>query len=133
MTATLLTEDQRRHLSVSVHLLLADLAELAEHPELGSATDTETGVRGALERTQQAARRLLDVLGLDEPRPRSARRRLLSVAGVWLVRVSELRARALRGYGPLHPDLATTLDPLVAELRDRLRELADSAQQLPGS
>ena len=128
MSGPLLTDHQRRHLTVSVHLLLADLAQLGQRPELARDTPAADAVRAGLGQARRAAERLLEILGLDPPHPRSVRRQLLSIAGVWWGRVDELHAKALTGYGAVHPDLPDMLDPLVADLQNGLLSLAQSVQ-----
>lgn len=56
---------------------------------------------------------------------------MAAVAEVWAARVDDLRARRLRGYGAVHPDLAARLDPRIDELRRLLEALADAAARLP--
>lgn len=124
MSGSLLTETQRRHLEVFLQLLAEDLAQLARQPEV-SDTAAYNGVRERLADVALAVRRIADAFGLRWQSPADLGRRVQAVANVWAARAPDLTASKLRGYGPVHPELAGRLDPLVEEMRRSLFALAE--------
>ncbi len=130
MTTPLLNEDQTRRLASHLRLLADDLHALmlratAEHP--GPAYD---GVRGAINAVTGALEALRREFDLPDAFGPSLRRRIAAVADVWAARVEDLRARRMKGYGPVHADLARRLDPHVDVLRHELGLLAAAAGRL---
>jgi hypothetical protein len=59
------------------------------------------------------------------------RRRVMATAEVWATSMEDVRARHLKGYGPVHPDLARALDPPLNEIIQLLRGMAKLAASLP--
>lgn len=127
MSELMLTENQRRHLTTYVHLLQEELVQLRHLPELRQHVPLGDRLHDAMANVDGALRRLEETFGLPTRMPMDARRRVGAVANIWAARVPELRAARLRGYGPVHPQLATLLDPLVEDLTRRLFALADAA------
>jgi hypothetical protein len=128
---TLLTANQQRRLATHLRLLLDDLTALAELPELAQAGGAGAHVRHLVETARSEATDLRARLGLPPDRGPALARRVAATAEVWAVRVEDLRARRLRAYGEVHPDLAATLDPPLDALRRALVALADAAGELP--
>jgi hypothetical protein len=131
MSMTLLTANQQRRLATHLRLLLDDLAALADLPELAQAGVAGAHVRRLVEAARSEATDLRARLGLPPDRGPALARRVAATAEVWAVRVDDLRARRLRAYGEVHPDLAATLDPPLDALRGALVALADAAGELP--
>ena len=132
MPMVLLTHNQERRLVTHLRLLLDDLDALTTLPELGRTGESERKVLALLEEARSAARELRSALGLPDDQGMSPRRRVAAMAEVWAVRVEDLRARRLRAYGEVHPDLGATLDPRLDDLRRALVALAEAASGLPG-
>jgi hypothetical protein len=131
MVMELLTHNQQRRLSTHLRLLLDDLTTLADLPELAAAGGAGAHVRSLVDSARAEASALRKRLGLPPDRGPALARRVAATAEVWAVRVEDLRAQRLRGYGDVHPDLAATLDPPLDELRRALVALADAASELP--
>lgn len=92
---------------------------------------THNQQRRLVDTARGEASALRERLGLPPDRGPALARRVAATADVWAVRVEDLRARRLRAYGDIHPDLAATLDPPLDELRRALVALADAAGELP--
>jgi len=133
MPVTLLNENQERRLATHLRLLASDLETLAQSAELKAAGPAYARVREAIAAAHEAADRLRETLALPADRAPSLKRRIAAVAEVWAVRMEDLRARRLKSYGAVHPELAPRLDPRVDEVRRALEALADAAQSLPGT
>jgi hypothetical protein len=129
MTETLLTDDQQRRVATHLRLLVEDLDALAEDRQLARAEPAS--VLELVERIRTAAERWRGELGLTADRTPGLRRRVAAVAEIWAMRVEDLKARRLGGYGTVHPSLERQLDPRVEELRGLLIALADAAANLP--
>lgn len=132
MPVDLLTHNQERRLVTHLRLLLDDLDALTTLPELARTGEPGRKVLTLLEEARSAARELRSALGLPDDQGTSPRRRVAAMAEVWAVRVEDLRARRLRAYGEVHPDLGATLDPRLDDLRRALVALAEAASGLPG-
>lgn len=131
MAMSLLNDNQQRRLGTHLGLLVSDLESLAELPGLAGDGGAFQRVRAAIDATRMAAEAARTALALPpEPAP-SVKRRVAAVAEVWAARIEDLRARRLEGYGPVHRDLAATLDPRVDELRQRFEALAAAVRDLP--
>lgn len=131
MTDTLLNDNQQRRLGTHLRLLTADLEALAECPELARPGDPYDRLRGLVSAARGATDEVREALHLPTERGPSVKRRIAAVAEVWAVRLADLRARRLSGYGPVHPDLARQLDPRIEDVRRTLLDLADAAARLP--
>lgn len=124
MTDTLFNDNQRRHVATHLNLLAADLAQVKEYEIVrGPLRESFAAVDAALQRT-------LRELSVAPARESDPTHRVRVVAEVWAMRLHDLHAVALRGYGAVHPDLAARLDPLIDEIQLRLRELADASTAL---
>ncbi len=133
MPVTLLNDNQERRLATHLRLLASDLETLAQSAELQTTGPPYARVREAIAAAHQAAERMRETLALPADRAPSLKRRIAAVAEVWAVRMEDLRARRLKSYGAVHPELAPRLDPRVDEVRRALEALADAAVALPGS
>ncbi len=131
MTVPLLNDNQQRRLGTHLRLLVSDLDALAASPELQRGGLATERVRRLVAETRAAADEMRQALSLPPDRAPSFQRRLAAVAEVWAARIEDLRARRLRGYGAVHPDLAGRLDPRVERVRKLLNALADAAALLP--
>lgn len=131
MSVGLLSHNQERRLVTHLRLLLDDLDALAMLPELSHSGEAGRRVLGLLDETRAAARELRSALGLPEEQGAHPGRRVVATAEVWAVRMDDLRARRLRAYGEVHPDLGATLDPRLDQLRRALVALAEAATGLP--
>jgi hypothetical protein len=109
---SLLNEDQRRHLASALDLLTEDLQGLP--PVVRRPADEVL-------RCVMALRHRLRLPPGGRP-PQAHRVRVL--AETWAMRVTDLRAERLAGYGRVAPELSPTLDPLLDDLVRSLRALA---------
>lgn len=132
MSMNLLNPNQQRRLGTHLRLLVSDLDTLEEVPELRRGGPEFARVREALTNARHAARAIQSRLALPSEESPSLRRRVAAVAEVWAARVEDLRARRLAAYGTVHPELETSLDPGIEDLRRRLEHLAETAAHLPG-
>jgi hypothetical protein len=130
-SVSLLNEQQRRRLATHLGLLVSDLEALARTPELGREGSAYAELKDAIATTRRAADTVRATLGLAPDRAPSFARRVAAVAEVWVARIEDLRARRLKGYGPVHPDLAATLDPGIDEVLRRLGVLGAAARSVP--
>lgn len=128
---SLLTHSQQRRLTTHLRLLIDDLDALAALPELAYAGEAGGRVRGLVDEARAVAREVRAKLELPEDPSPALARRVAATAEVWAIRVDDLRARRLRAYGEVHPDLAALLDPPLDELRRALVALANAAGELP--
>jgi hypothetical protein len=120
MNSAMLNDNQARHLTSVLGLLLDDLAELgASLPpqpwaDAARAQILEAGAR---------VRRLLTDLGLAPAERTEPARRLVAYTGIWLSRLHDLRAEHLTGYGDVARVLAATLNPGLDEISVQLQRL----------
>ena len=133
MSVTLLNENQQRRLGTHLRLLVSDLEVLSESPDLKQDGPAFARARESLAAARWAVEEMRAALALSPDRAPSLRRRIAAVAEVWAARIEDLRARRLKGYGPVHAGLAARLDPLIEEVRRRLEALAAAAAALPES
>lgn len=133
MTVSLLNDDQRRRLGTHLGLLVSDLDVLAESPELRRDGAPFARVRAAIAAARAAAEQMRAGLALPPERAPSLEHRVAAVAEVWAARIEDLRARHLKGYRAVHPELAGRLDPHVDAVRRQLEALGDAARHLPES
>ena len=131
MTDEILNDNQRRRIATHLHLLEEDLATLARLPTLGRAGSPYDKIHALLAAATRQVDELRAALDLGEYRTPPLRRRVGAVAEIWAVRVEDLVARRLKGYGRVHPGLAARLDARVTELKTLLERLADAAAELP--
>jgi uncharacterized membrane-anchored protein len=126
MPSDLLTDNQARHLTAVLGLLLDDLAELgADLPHEPWAQAAAAQIRDAA----ASVRGLLAALHLRLPERARPRRRLQAYAGIWLARLHDLRAQQLSGYGAVADGLEAALNPRLDEISTTLERLARLAQE----
>jgi len=131
MIENLLGENQRRRVATHLRLLEDDLASLLLLPALHRPGMPYERIRERVGQIEREVAALREAFGLsDEGRP-TLRRHVAAVGEIWCARVEDLRARRLKGYGDVNPELARHLDPYVDRLGILLGELADAATQLP--
>ena len=131
MNAPLLNEYQSRRITTNLQLMHDDLAALSRSEPMtqeGAAFDT---VRALIARINAASDELREALHLGSIEAPDFRRRVAAVAEIWAVRMEDLAARRLTGYGDVHPDLAARLDHRIANLSSLLLQLVDAAAHLP--
>ena len=117
----LLNDNQARHLTAVLGLLLDDLSELAaglpDEPWADAA-------RAQMHDAGGRARQLLRRLGLAPAERAKPRQRLLAYTGAWLSRLHDLRAEHLSGYGAVADGLDAALNPGLDEIGRALEHLA---------
>ncbi len=131
MAGHLLNANQRRRVSTHVRLLLEDLEKIPAMPELARSGEPYGAIRDAVRQLQASVDSLREALALPAYAPPSLRRRVMATAEVWAISMEDLKARGLRGYGQVHPDLAGALDPRLDDIVERLQRLAALADRLP--
>jgi uncharacterized membrane-anchored protein len=126
MPSELLNDNQARHLTAVLSLLLDDLAELAaDLPHESWAQAAAAQIRD----TATRVRSLLARLDLPSPKRARPRRRLQAYAGIWLARLHDLRAEHLSGYGAVADGLEAALNPGLDEISGALERIARLAQE----
>ena len=124
MSASLLNENQARHLSSVLALLLDELAKLTG----GLPHEAWAGpARAQIQEIESLVRALLKKLDLRLPPATRPRARVQAYASAWLARLHDLHADNLSGYGPVFHGLAAQLDPALDQIVrsfDRLARLA---------
>jgi hypothetical protein len=126
MLSELLTENQARHLTAVLGLLLDDLAELAaDLPHEPWAQAAAAQIRD----TAARVRSLLTGLGLPLPKRARPRRRLQAYTGIWLARLHDVRAEHLSGYGAVADGLPAALNPGLDEISGALERIARLARE----
>jgi hypothetical protein len=121
MVSDLLNDNQARHLTAVLGLLLDDLSELAAGVPAEPWADA---ARAQIHDAGARVRQLLRRLGLAPAEPASPRRRLLAYAGIWMSRLHDLRAEQLSGYGAVADGLDAALNPGLDEIGRALEHLA---------
>jgi hypothetical protein len=133
LTTDLLNRYQRnsvaivlRRIEMTLRSVLADLA----HEEEGILFRQNGRVSGQQrDRIERIIEKALHEIGdlarrFDLPSERhDTRAALMGKLSVMWSDLHEIRARSLRGYGEVHPDLEEFLDPSVARLVDLVEEL----------
>jgi hypothetical protein len=94
MAAALLNDNQARHLTAVLGLLLDDLAELAAGLPAAPWADA---ARAQIHDAAARVRELLARLGLAPAERARPRQRLLAYTGIWMARLHDLRAEHLVG------------------------------------
>lgn len=130
MTSEWLNENQRRRIATHLHLLEEDLAALARLPALQEQAAPVKLVRALLGEIGRKSEALSSALELGVLQAPTLRRQVGAVAEIWAVRMEDLMAHRLIGYGRVHPKLSGLLDRRVAELTQLLQRLADAAAAL---
>jgi hypothetical protein len=132
--ASLLNDSQRRHLGITLSQLQRLLREIAIL--LNTPAPHEGLVTEADDIPQEFARHAPHTIALlnarigdltqrfDLPHRQQSRLRWVrAVLGIGIDDLEDTRARSLRAYGEVHPELAATLDPAVRDLQGHLRAL----------
>jgi len=131
MSESLLNANQRRRLATHLRMLREDLEEVAGWPEMARPGAPYDGIRDRIAELLGAVEELRAALALPLDRAVPLRRRVMATAEVWATTAEDLKARRLRGYGEVHPDLAGVLDGRVDQIVRQLRAIADLADKLP--
>jgi hypothetical protein len=132
----LLTEGQRRHLTVSlagVERAVREIAALAEGREAAASPllaqaihdlppDFGQAIRNSLADATATLAELASTFALEASSSFHGRSvRALVVSS--LVVIEDTTSRNLRGYGAIHPGVPQLLDPLLDRLHESLREI----------
>jgi hypothetical protein len=131
MDRPLLNANQQRRVVTHLRLLQEDLADMASWPELARPGDPYAGLRDLIARLRERVESLRGKLGLPPDEGPPLRRRVMATAEVWATSMEDVRARQLKGYGPVHSDLARALDPHLNEIIQLLQGMAKLAASLP--
>jgi hypothetical protein len=116
----MLNDNQARHLTSVLGLLLDDLAELRASLPPEPWADA---ARAQILEASARVRRLLNDLGLAPAERTEPGRRLLAYTSIWLSRLHDLRAEHLTGYGNVAQALEATLNPGLDEISLQLQRL----------
>ena len=114
-----------------LRLLQEELEDLASWPELAREGEPYTAIRASIERLRGAVATARSSLNLPADEPPPLRRRVMATAEVWASSMEDIKARQLKAYGHVHPDLAKVLDPKMDEIVRLLQTVADLANRLP--
>lgn len=129
MSASPLNENQARHLSSVLALLLDEISKLSSslphEPWAGPA-------RAQMQEIESLVRDLLKKLDLRLPPASRPRRRVQAYANAWLARLHDLHAGNLTGYGPVSDGLAAELDPALDQIAHAFERLARLAREGEG-
>jgi hypothetical protein len=128
---TLLNENQRRRILTHLRLLREDLEDVLRLPPLAPDTPAGREIGDIVGRLEAEIRQIRSTFGLTDSEKPLLRRHVAAIAEVWWARVEDLRARRLKSYGAVNPDLPPVLDPHVERLEHLLLELARAAARLP--
>jgi hypothetical protein len=121
-----LNEHQTRHIASVLGLLLDELEQLLTTLP---AEPWAEEARDKLRQVQARVLELFDRLHLERPQPAPPRRRLAAYAGVWLVRLEDLRSRTLGRYGPVAGGVAARLEPALDAVARALEEVVQVATE----
>lgn len=116
MSLTMLNENQARHVSAWLELLVEQL------------TTEATAYPGEVERTLEAVTGVFDACGLTPRRPLERSRRVGALADAWLARIDDLRPPALKAYGAV-PEDGAALDARLDDLEHALFDLRAAARR----
>jgi len=126
MSASLLNENQARHLSSVLALLLDEISKLESDLPREPWGESARAQIGEIESLVHA---LLRRLGLRLRPAASSRRRVQAYANAWLARLHDLHAGNLTGYGPVSDGLAPELDPVLDQIAHAFERLARLARE----
>lgn len=129
MSASLLNENQARHLSSVLALLLDEISQL--EGDLPREPWGESA-RAQVREIESLVHALLRQLGLRLRPAASSRRRVQAYANAWLARLYDLHAGNLLGYGPVSQGLAEQLDPALDQIARSFEQLARVAGEREG-
>jgi hypothetical protein len=128
---SLLNPNQQRRVATHLRLLHEDLDDVAAWPELRRPGEPYESLRAAFARLVDEVESLSRLLALPAHDAPPLRRRVMATAEVWASSMEDVKARHLKAYGRVHPDLAATLDPRVDGIVKLLEGMADLADRLP--
>ena len=131
MDRSLLNANQQRRIATHLRLLREDLEDVGAWPELGRPGEPYDALRAVIARLGEAVATLGRELALPSHEAPPLRRRVQATAEVWASSMEDLKARHLKAYGRVHPDLSQLLDPRVDEIVTLLERLADLSDRLP--
>lgn len=131
MDRSLLNANQQRRVGTHLRMLRDDLDDVAGWPELSRTGEPYQSLRALIARLGVAVDGLGRRLALPAHDAPPLRRRVQATAEVWASSMEDVKARHLKAYGRVHPELAETLDPRVDEIVTLLQQMADLAGRLP--
>jgi hypothetical protein len=126
-----LNANQQRRVATHLRMLREDLADVAGWPELSRPGAPYEALRAVIAQLEDAVESLGRLLALPAHDAPPLRRRVMATAEVWASSMEDVKARHLKAYGRVHPELAETLDPRVDGIVTLLQEMADLADRLP--
>ena len=131
MDRPLLNANQQRRVATHLRMLREDLADVAGWPELSRPGAPYEALRTVIANLGDAVASLSGALALPLHDAPPLRRRVMATAEVWASSMEDVKARHLKAYGRVHPELAETLDPRLDEIVTLLQQMADLADRLP--
>lgn len=127
----LLNANQQRRVATHLRMLREDLTDVAAWPELSRPGAPYESLRAVIAHLDAAVASLSGALALPLHDAPPLRRRVMAIAEVWASSMEDVKARHLKAYGRVHPELAETLDPQVDKIVTLLGQMADLADRLP--
>ncbi len=131
MDRSLLNANQQRRVGTHLRLLGEDLEDVAGWRELRRPGEPYDALRAVIARLREVVASTTDALALPAHEAPPLRRRVQAIAEVWASSMEDVKARHLKAYGRVHPELAAALDPQVDAIVAQLQEMADLAGRLP--
>lgn len=131
MDQPLLNANQQRRVVTHLRLLAEDLEDLASWSELARPGEPYAALRDTLGRLRVELESLRVALRLPPDDAPPLRRRVMATAEVWAMSMEDVKARHLKGYGAVHPDLPRALDPRLDAIIRMLQSVATLAASLP--
>ena len=131
MNRPLLNANQQRRIATHLRMLREDLEDVAAWPELGRPGEPYQALRDVIARLGEAVTALGRALALPTHEAPPLRRRVQATAEVWASSMEDVKARHLKAYGRVHPDLPEMLDPRLDEIVALLQRMADLSDRLP--
>ncbi len=131
MEPSFLNANQQRRLATHLRMLREDLEDVAGWPELGRPSEPYETLRAVIARLGDAVTSLGRELALPTHDAPPLRRRVQATAEMWASSMEDVKARHLKAYGRVHPELAATLDPRVDGIVTLLQQMAELAGRLP--
>ena len=123
--------NQQRRVGTHLRMLREDLEDVAGWPELRRPGEPYASLRAVIARLDDAVASLGRALALPAHDAPPLRRRVQATAEVWASGMEDVKARHLKAYGRVHPDLSDALDPRVDEIVRLLQQMADLSGRLP--
>ncbi len=138
------SDNHRRNISVSLHLLDKQLCEwerwtttqitpgvMYQQQDTLSVTEKEE-LCGRIENLRELIMRLRDDLNLAPEKPGTAQLIVGQATVLWEM-LAELNSSSLRGYGAVAPQLAAYLDPVGESLTQQVHEISRRFSQATAS